>query len=69
MTIVQTIQHVQDIHKSPLYIAVNSQNIYVKVYFIGWPEGFLGDGKNNENHHGPYHFTTAEMMKFKIFHI
>ena len=49
----------QDIHKSPLYIAVNSQNVCVKACFIGWPEGFLGDGKNNENHHGPYHFTTA----------
>ena len=35
------------------------QNVCVKVYFIGWPEEFLGDGKNNENHHGPYHFTTA----------
>ena len=61
VTIVQTIQHVQDIHKSQLHthVAVNGQNVCVKVYFIGWPEEFLGDGKNNENHHGPYHFTTA----------
>ena len=47
------------IHKSPLHIAVKSQNVSIKVYFIGWPEGFLGDGKNNENRHGPYHFTIA----------
>ena len=61
--------HVQDIHKLPLYIGIDGQNICVKVYFIGWQEQFLQDGKNNQNHHDLFYFTNALIVKFKIFHI
>ena len=34
-------QHGLDIHKLPLHIAINGQNVCVKVYFIKWPEGMV----------------------------
>ena len=55
-------QHGLDIHKLPLHIAINGQNVCVKVYFIKWPERFLGDGKSNENHPGPiYNSLNGEI--------
>ena len=55
----ENIQNFRDIHKLPLHIAIDSQNICVKVYFIRWQEQFLQDGKNNQNHHDLFYFTTA----------